>query len=144
MDIDQYKQKVNVVVRVRPLIDREKDDEGELKLIEWNSKPEIVLVLIANVYIVCVATKITWVVDSTSISNKEKEDCSFTFDKVYGQESTTEQIYNDVVAPIVKDAFNGFNGTILCYGQTSSGECGMSSGGEVEWLQGCSCDNYSN
>jgi hypothetical protein len=44
MDIDQYKQKVNVVVRVRPLIDREKDDEGELKLIEWNSTAEIVLV----------------------------------------------------------------------------------------------------
>jgi kinesin family protein 5 len=86
------------------------------------------------------------VVDSTSISNKEKEDCSFTFDKVYGQESTTEQIYNDVVAPIVKDAFNGFNGTILCYCQTTSGECGisgMSSRGEVEWLQGCSSDNYS-
>ncbi len=50
-------------------------------------------------------------------SNHQK----FAFDNVFGPEVTTKDIYNDIVAPIVKEAFNGFNGTVLCYGQTSSG-----------------------
>ena len=43
----------------------------------------------------------------------------YTFDHVFVQ--GTKEVYDNVVAPIVDQAFNGFNGTILCYGQTSSG-----------------------
>jgi hypothetical protein len=46
----------------------------------------------------------------------------FAFDNVYGPNSTTQSIYDEIVAPIVKEAFNGFNGTVICYGQTSSGK----------------------
>lgn len=47
---------------------------------------------------------------------------AFVFDNVFGPESSTQAVYDKIVAPIVNEAFNGFNGTVLCYGQTSSGE----------------------
>lgn len=46
---------------------------------------------------------------------------SFGFDQVFSGKQKTIEVYNEVVSPIVNEAFNGFNGTILCYGQTSSG-----------------------
>jgi centromeric protein E len=46
----------------------------------------------------------------------------FTFDKTFGEDSTTTQIYNDVAKKIVSSAVSGLNGTIFAYGQTSSGK----------------------
>jgi centromeric protein E len=53
----------------------------------------------------------------------------FTFDKIFGEDSTTTQIYNDVVKKIVNSAVSGLNGTIFAYGQTSSGKTFTMSGG---------------
>ncbi|KAH8073872.1 hypothetical protein JL721_2418 [Aureococcus anophagefferens] len=44
------------------------------------------------------------------------------YDFVYGDDSTNRQVYEDVAAPIVKLAVEGFNGTVFAYGQTSSGK----------------------
>lgn len=46
----------------------------------------------------------------------------FMFDNVFAPEATTMEVYEKIVSPIVGEAFNGFNGTVLCYGQTSSGK----------------------
>ena len=59
---------------------------------------------------------------------------SFTFDGVYAEDSTTEQIYNDIGFALVEVIFGfgynpshghvfqgvleGYNGTIFAYGQT--------------------------
>ena len=46
----------------------------------------------------------------------------FTFDKTFGEDATTAQVYNDVARGIVSSAVGGLNGTIFAYGQTSSGK----------------------
>ncbi|KAG2487000.1 hypothetical protein HYH03_014372 [Edaphochlamys debaryana] len=46
---------------------------------------------------------------------------SFTFDKVYGEASSQEQVFSDL-APVAEAALAGFNGTIMAYGQTGSGK----------------------
>ena len=46
----------------------------------------------------------------------------FTFDKTFGEDATTGQVYNDVAKGLVDSVVNGLNGTIFAYGQTSSGK----------------------
>merc|ERR1719410_1222412 len=43
---------------------------------------------------------------------------SFTFDGVYGTNSTTEAIYNDNGFDLVEGVLEGYNGTVFAYGQT--------------------------
>ena len=47
---------------------------------------------------------------------------TYTFDKVFGEKSTQQQIYDEVAAEIVQSALDGFNGTIFAYGQTGTGK----------------------
>ncbi|CAN6907104.1 unnamed protein product [Brassica oleracea] len=47
---------------------------------------------------------------------------SFTFDKVFGPESFTEDVYEDGVKNVALSALMGINATIFAYGQTSSGK----------------------
>ncbi|KAL3981516.1 Kinesin motor domain family protein [Acanthocheilonema viteae] len=46
----------------------------------------------------------------------------FTFDGVYYIDATAEQIYNEIVYPLVESVIQGYNGTIFAYGQTGSGK----------------------
>ncbi|CAD5219598.1 unnamed protein product [Bursaphelenchus okinawaensis] len=46
----------------------------------------------------------------------------FTFDGVYYMKSTSEQIYNDIIYPLVENVVEGYNGTVFAYGQTGSGK----------------------
>ena len=50
------------------------------------------------------------------------EDMSFLFDEVFDSETTQEQIYSEVGLPVLMNILDGFNGTIIAYGQTSSGK----------------------
>lgn len=47
---------------------------------------------------------------------------SFTFDYVYGPNSSQNEIYEELAAPLVNQFLLGFNATILAYGQTFSGK----------------------
>ncbi|KAH9420523.1 Kinesin-like protein kif17, partial [Dermatophagoides pteronyssinus] len=47
---------------------------------------------------------------------------TFTFDGAYYIDSTTEQIYNEIVFPIVESVTEGYNGTVFAYGQTGCGK----------------------
>ena len=47
---------------------------------------------------------------------------SFRFDNIFGQESNTQDIYYKVARPVTKAALHGYNGTVLVYGQTTSGK----------------------
>jgi len=47
---------------------------------------------------------------------------SFTFDGVYGIDSTTEAIYNDNGFDLVEGVLEGYNGTVFAYGQTGCGK----------------------
>uniref|UniRef100_A0A8C4RCG8 Kinesin motor domain-containing protein n=1 Tax=Eptatretus burgeri TaxID=7764 RepID=A0A8C4RCG8_EPTBU len=46
----------------------------------------------------------------------------YVFDRVFGQNTTQEQVYNACARQIVKDVLEGYNGTIFAYGQTASGK----------------------
>lgn len=57
----------------------------------------------------------------------------FTFDKVFGEEIDTVQVYDSVAKGIVSSVVNGLNGTIFAYGQTSSGKTfTMQGSGSIE------------
>ena len=58
----------------------------------------------------------------TGEDNKPIKDSGATFDKVYGGEATTEQVYKDVGSALVGNAMRGINGTVFAYGMTSSGK----------------------
>ena len=60
---------------------------------------------------------------------------SFTFDKTFGEECTTQQVYQESVQPIVQSVVAGWNGTIFTYGQTNSGK--------TFTMQGLGCDHRS-
>ena len=52
------------------------------------------------------------------IADKRGTDKSFTYDFVYGSDSTQSQLYEEAVRPLVDGCFNGYNATVLAYGQT--------------------------
>jgi len=47
---------------------------------------------------------------------------SFLFDRVLGTQSTQREVYDCVARDVVADVMQGFNGTILAYGQTGAGK----------------------
>ena len=47
---------------------------------------------------------------------------TFTFDAVFSESSSQEQIYKVCAAPIVQSVLEGYNGTIFVYGQTGAGK----------------------
>ncbi|KAL3804955.1 hypothetical protein ACHAW5_006217, partial [Stephanodiscus triporus] len=52
-----------------------------------------------------------------------EEDARYVFDRVYGESSTTLQLYDEVIADIVESVGRqGRNGTVFTYGQTSTGK----------------------
>lgn len=50
------------------------------------------------------------------IINNSKEGYSFKFGKVFDQEASQEQVFNEVAAPVVESCIDGYNGTIFAYG----------------------------
>lgn len=47
---------------------------------------------------------------------------SFQFDKVFGMYSTQDEVFDQIVRPIVDETLAGFNCTIFAYGQTGTGK----------------------
>ncbi|XP_050681507.1 kinesin-related protein 4-like isoform X2 [Leptidea sinapis] len=88
---------IKVVVKVRPLISREIEDNLSYQ----------------------------WKVENNTlyqIDQQYRNGAVFTFDKVYDKDTETSAVYDDIAKPIVEAAAAGFNGTIFAYGQTSSGK----------------------
>ncbi|KAF2879448.1 hypothetical protein ILUMI_26728 [Ignelater luminosus] len=46
----------------------------------------------------------------------------YTFDKVFGPDTTQMDIYNSIVKPLIPDVLAGYNCTIFAYGQTGTGK----------------------
>ena len=55
-------------------------------------------------------------------STREKNVYRFNFDRIFPPSSTQEDIYSFGVKEIIDSVLNGYNGTVLAYGQTSSGK----------------------
>jgi centromeric protein E len=86
--------KINVTVRIKPLSEIERANE---KNHIWNK-----------------------ISDNTIMNVKSKE--MFTFDRIYGERTHTQEIFDSQVKELVISAMQGFNVTTFAYGQTSSGK----------------------
>ncbi|XP_023132106.2 centromere-associated protein E isoform X2 [Amphiprion ocellaris] len=93
---------VKVCVRVRPLVAREENAVSE------NAVP----------------AQLFWKADKKSIHQIDDGNStkSFSFDRVFTSEETTNQLYQNIAKPLVVSTVAGYNGTIFAYGQTSSGK----------------------
>lgn len=47
---------------------------------------------------------------------------TYTFDFVLGPQATQQDVFKQVGVPTLNDVFNGFNATVMCYGQTGAGK----------------------
>ena len=94
-------QCVQVVVRCRPMDEKEKS-RNYIGVVEMFSSKGVV-----------------------EIRNPRDEASAvkvFTYDSVYDEKSTQQDIYEETVRPLVSSVLSGFNGTIFAYGQTGTGK----------------------
>jgi kinesin family protein 3/17 len=47
---------------------------------------------------------------------------SFVFDRVYAPDASQDHLYTSAVRPVVRSILEGYNGSIIAYGQTSTGK----------------------
>ncbi|KAL6443574.1 hypothetical protein ACFW04_001608 [Cataglyphis niger] len=90
---------IKVAIKVRPLIKREKDENLPL---QWVVQENNIV--------------------ATDIELRKRGDCGFQFDHIFDTSASNNDVFNNIVKPIVDAAVNGFNGTVFAYGQTSSGK----------------------
>ena len=107
-EVEESTESVKVCVRIRPLqIEDVKNGQ--------NQAP--------RAYVLG-SVKNTIVKNSEIFSDKSNSSNStYSFNHVYGESSTTRQLYEDMIAEIVQSVgCQGRNGTVFTYGQTSTGE----------------------
>lgn len=107
---------VRVLVRIRPLNDREQRRNGRSKnnqAISINSNKRLTLAMNSS--------EIRSERMATSTRSNAIEKKIFNFDAVLGPKSTQADVF-DNVKEIVDAVANGYNGTIVAYGQTGSGK----------------------
>ncbi|XP_071488946.1 uncharacterized protein [Diadema antillarum] len=89
---------VHVAIRARPFIKREKDNDA----------------------------KFYWKTDTNTVqqigSQGKHVGKPYTFDRVFVEDETTQDVYEEIAQPIVESAMDGYDGTIFAYGQTASGK----------------------
>ena len=89
---------VNVICRFRPMNDLEKTTGNE-QVCDFTSPTSL-----------------------TFHSSREKNVYRFIFDRIFPPTSTQQDIYDFGVKGIIDSVLDGYNGTVLAYGQTSSGK----------------------
>ena len=97
--------KIRVIVRKRPANHRE-FAQNDIDIITTEKKNTIILKELKNK------------VDLTKYIEEHK----FTFDRAYGDNSTNELIYQEMLKPMIEAAFNKTKITCFAYGHTGSGK----------------------
>ncbi|CAH9126090.1 unnamed protein product [Cuscuta epithymum] len=86
---------ISVTIRFRPLSDREYHRGDE----------------------------VAWYADGDKIvRNEYNMATAYAFDRVFGPDTSTQEVYEVAAGPVVKAAMEGINGTVFAYGVTSSGK----------------------
>ncbi|XP_072755848.1 uncharacterized protein [Anoplolepis gracilipes] len=89
---------IKVAIKVRPIIRREEDENLPIQwLVQGNS------------------------IVPTDAELKKRGDGGFQFDHIFDTNASNNDVFNNIVKPIVDAAVKGFNGTVFAYRQTSSG-----------------------
>ncbi|KAF8096196.1 hypothetical protein N665_0316s0037 [Sinapis alba] len=100
-------EKILVSVRVRPRNDKEKTRND---ICDWEC--------VNNTTIVC----------NNNLPERSLFPSTYTFDKVFGFDSLTKQVYEDGAKEVALCVLEGINSSIFAYGQTSSGKTYTMSG----------------
>ncbi|KAH9905692.1 kinesin-II 95 kDa subunit [Xylariomycetidae sp. FL2044] len=101
---------VRVVARIRPLLEQELDKHIIVHAASSDEGRSSNVVKIPN-------------------PKNEAEEFSFTFNSVYDQPTTQEELFNAEVSPHVKSLFQGLDVTIFAYGVTGTGKTHTMRGG---------------
>ncbi|KAI1768378.1 kinesin-domain-containing protein [Hypoxylon sp. FL1150] len=101
---------VRVVARIRPLLDKELDKDVIVHPASNDDGRTSNVVKIPN-------------------PKNESEEFSFTFNSVYEQATSQEQLFTAEVAPHIKSLFQGLDVTIFAYGVTGTGKTHTMRGG---------------
>ncbi|KAI5919345.1 kinesin-II 95 kDa subunit [Camillea tinctor] len=101
---------VRVVARIRPLLEKELNKDIIVHSASNNDGKSSNVVKIPN-------------------PKNESEEFSFTFNSVYDQPTTQEQLFSAEVNPHLKSLFNGVDVTIFAYGVTGTGKTHTMRGG---------------
>ncbi|XP_009610725.1 kinesin-like protein KIN-7D, mitochondrial isoform X1 [Nicotiana tomentosiformis] len=95
VDMSRSGESISVTVRFRPLSEREYQKGDE----------------------------IAWYADGDKIVRNEYNPATaYAFDRVFGPDTGTQEVYEVAARPVVKAAMEGINGTVFAYGVTSSGK----------------------
>ncbi|KAJ3360592.1 kinesin motor protein cin8 [Allomyces arbusculus] len=95
---------IQVVVRCRPRNDREIKDNSPPVLAFNSARAKELQIRLA---------------DRTGDRNTTK---TYTFDRVFSPDATQQDVYADVVAPMLEEVLAGYNCTVFAYGQTGTGK----------------------
>ncbi|KAI1139104.1 kinesin-domain-containing protein [Hypoxylon sp. FL0543] len=101
---------VRVVARIRPLLEKELDKDVIVHAASNDDGKTSNVVKIPN-------------------PKNESEEFSFTFNSVYDQPTTQEELFAAEVSPHLKSLFNGLDVTIFAYGVTGTGKTHTMRGG---------------
>ena len=93
---------VRVMVRARPMNSKE-INHGSKNIVE-------------------VDKSVNQVIIKTPDDPDNPEGRGFTFDAVYGPDSTQRAVYDEGAFSLVESVMSGYNGTIFAYGQTGCGK----------------------
>ncbi|RKP00389.1 hypothetical protein CXG81DRAFT_13292, partial [Caulochytrium protostelioides] len=93
-------ENIQVVVRCRPINDRERAEGADAVIVDVNEADGSVRVAPPN----------------------GGEPVPFTFDAAFGPDSDQHAVYERTARGIVASVLEGFNGTVLAYGQTGTGK----------------------
>lgn len=116
---------IKVVVRCRPLSERELADGNGKVVVELNCKQGTVQLTKPSPSTLPTNQQQSQPQQSTNANDKDKDGSSvkiYTFDSVYDGTSEQEELYADIFHPLVDSVLAGFNGTIFAYGQTGTGK----------------------
>lgn len=93
VDAEEEEQSIRVAVRIRPLVGRELESETS---IDWQFNEQSII-------------------DDSDTGRK-----AYTFDRVFGPNATTGDVYATLARPVVQRVLQGYNGTVFAYGQTGA------------------------
>ncbi|PNW77017.1 hypothetical protein CHLRE_10g418950v5 [Chlamydomonas reinhardtii] len=110
----EFSSSIQVAVRVRPLNPRERD-EGLRACVNFDEETRQVVLSAVD--------------KNTLLQLRGATAKGYAFDRRYGQDVTSDAIYDDCVAQLVEAVFKGYNATVLAYGQTGSGKTHTMAGG---------------
>ncbi|CAN4125099.1 unnamed protein product [Withania somnifera] len=95
VDMSRSGDNISVTVRFRPMSEREYQKGDE----------------------------IAWYADGgKTVRNEYNPATAYAFDRVFGPQTSTQDVYEVAAQPVVKAAIEGIHGTVFAYGVTSSGK----------------------